>query len=141
MSSSASAASNPDAATTKSPRCKQHVKTQHHIDTLKSLALERQKAKKMLKEIRAKSKVEQKKHKRLMAKAAKLSIDELQEIAEMKKARFTAPIIAKESEEHPKDGSSSDEDADSKSIKSHAGDEQKESVLCDTTPPEDPAEA
>ena len=132
--------SNQEAPVTGSPRRKQHVKTQQHVDTLKKLAEERMKAKKMLKEIRAKSKVEQKKHKRLMAKAAKLSIEELREIAEMKKARITMANAPKNTEGNSDKESSSDDDGDDEDSKSNAAADPMELDQSEVAAPEQPAE-
>jgi len=118
--------SNQEAPVSGSPRRKQHVKTQQHVDTLKKLAEERMKAKKMLKEIRAKSKVEQKKHKRLMAKAAKLSIEELHEIAEMKKARITMANTSNNTEGNSEKENCSDDDGKDEDSKSNAAADQEE---------------
>ena len=61
-----------------------HVKPQDHVQTLARLTAARTEAKKVLRELRSQQKLEAKRHRRLMAKACKLSVDELQQIAEMK---------------------------------------------------------
>ena len=132
--------SNQEAPVHGSPRRKQHVKTQQHVDTLKKLAEERMKAKKMLKEIRAKSKVEQKKHKRLMSKAAKLSIEELREIAEMKKARITMERPPQNKAGTSDKESSSDDDGEDEDSKSNAAADPEELDLREDAAPEKPAE-
>lgn len=132
--------SNQEAPVHGSPRRKQHVKTQQHVDTLKKLAEERMKAKKMLKEIRAKSKVEQKKHKRLMSKAAKLSIEELHEIAEMKKARITMANSPKNTEGNSDKESCRDDDGEDEDSKSNAAADPEELDLREDAAPEKPAE-
>ena len=85
MSAPPAASADPGSPSIRSKRVL-HVKPQSHIENLKKLAEARAAAKKVLKDLRAKQKQEAKKHKRLMAKAAKLSVKELQEIAEMKSA-------------------------------------------------------
>ena len=61
-----------------------HVKPQDHVQTLARLTAARAEAKKVLRELRSQQKLEAKRHRRLMAKACKLSVDELKQIAEMK---------------------------------------------------------
>ena len=61
-----------------------HVKPADHMAAVARLAAARAEAKKVLKDVRAKQKQEAKKHRRLMAKACKLSVTELMQIAEMK---------------------------------------------------------
>lgn len=76
--------------TTPKQKKKMHVKTERYESRVALLKEERDKARKQLRDIRAKSKVEAKKHKRLMQKASRLSVQELQEIAEMKQTRIDA---------------------------------------------------
>ena len=61
-----------------------HVKPQDHVQTLARLTAARAEAKKVLRELRSQQKLEAKRHRRLMAKACKLSVAELKQIAEMK---------------------------------------------------------
>ena len=67
---------------------------QSHIDKLVKIGEARAAAKKVLKELRAKQKAEAKKHKRLMSKACRLSIQELKEIADMKQAAFAHASVS-----------------------------------------------
>ena len=61
-----------------------HVKPTIHVEAMARLNAARAEAKKVLKDVRARQKQEAKKHRRLMAKACKLSVTELKQIAEMK---------------------------------------------------------
>lgn len=76
-------------AAKKEGRKSKHVKPLAHQEMVKFLAEEKKKAKQVLKEIRAKTKQEAKKHRRLMSKALRLTVEELRDIAEMKKANIT----------------------------------------------------
>ena len=61
-----------------------HVKPTIHVEAVARLNAARAEAKKVLKDVRARQKQEANKHRRLMAKACKLSVAELKQIAEMK---------------------------------------------------------
>ena len=84
--SSSSAASSAASDVSSGARRKLHVKPQQFVDELKQIGEARKAAHKVLKDFRSKQKQEAKKHKRLMSKASKLSVEELKAIAEMKKA-------------------------------------------------------
>ena len=60
------------------------MKPTMHVEAVARLNAARAEAKKVLKDVRARQKQEAKKHRRLMAKACKLSVTELKQIAEMK---------------------------------------------------------
>jgi membrane protein involved in colicin uptake len=74
-------------------RKRHHTKPVAHVEFLKNLAAEKAAAKKLLKDIRAKSKAESKRHRRLMNKASKLSMAELNDIAEMKSMQLMNPAV------------------------------------------------
>ena len=61
-----------------------HVKPHDLMETLARLTAARAEAKKVLRDLRSQQKLEAKKHRRLMAKACKLSVAELKQIVEMK---------------------------------------------------------
>jgi hypothetical protein len=65
-------------------RRKVHVKPVDHVQSLARLSAARAEAKKVLRDLRSQQKLEAKRHRRLMAKACKLSVTELKQIAEMK---------------------------------------------------------
>jgi len=75
-----------------------------------------------------------------MAKAAKLSIEELREIAEMKKARIAMANTVKNTEGNPDKESSSDDDGEDEDSKSNAAADQEELDQREVAAPEKPAE-
>ena len=75
-----SAAASPE----RGQRRRLHVKPTVHVEAVARLSAARAEAKKVLKDVRSRQKQEAKKHRRLMAKACKLSVTELKQIAEMK---------------------------------------------------------
>jgi hypothetical protein len=84
--SSSSAASSAASDVSAGSRRKLHVKPQQFVDEIKQISEARKAAHKVLKDLCLKQKTQAKKHKRLMSKASKLSVDELKAIAEMKQA-------------------------------------------------------
>lgn len=74
----------PAASSETAGRRKVHVKPLDHVQSLARLSAARAEAKKVLRDLRSQQKLEAKRHRRLMAKACKLSVTELKQIAEMK---------------------------------------------------------
>lgn len=84
--SSSPAASSAASDVSSSARRKVHAKPQQFVDELNKITEARKAAHKVVRDLRMKQKKDAKKHKRLMSKASRLSVDELKAIAEMKQA-------------------------------------------------------
>jgi hypothetical protein len=95
--SSSSAASSAASDVSSGARRKVHIKPQQFVEELSKITEARKAAHKVLKDLRQKQKQQAKKHKRLMSKASRLSVEELKAIAEMKQACLAGSTTASSS--------------------------------------------